>query len=199
MPTWQRRKTGSTTTPGFWTGTSTDTFTDNCNAADKASIEASFATLDANPGLNCFPALRDRMRTTWATIPVNCCFDNSRPKDGELQTFIFVCNMTDRQRQLEICQGLVRANSGTVLDAKAMQMSCFGGPEGIPTSAQFNDMAALPQMPGTSTERVGEYCIWNRNTGEVFDKTTTTQSGFWTGSVVPAKGSRCFINSGWVF
>ena len=199
MPTWQRRRTGSTTTPGFWTGTTTDTFTDNCDAGQKAAIEAAFNNLNGNPGLNCFPALRDAMRSEWPTIPINCCFDNSRPKDGELTALIFVCNMTDRQIQVELCQGLVRASGGTVLDVKAMQMSCFGAPEGIPTGAQFNEMTGLPQMPTSSNERVGEFTIWNRTTGEVWDKTTAQQAGFWTATTVPAKGGRCFINSGWVF
>ena len=200
MPTWQRHSTGSTTTPGFWTGTTTETFADNCSAADKTAIENAFNTLNANAGLNCFPTLRDRMRTSFTNIPIDCCFDNTRPpRDGQLQAFIFVCNMTDRQIQVELCQGLVRANSGTALDVKAMLMACFGAPEGIPTTAQFNEMVGLPQMPSNSNERVGEYCVWNRNSGEVFDKTTVTTSGFWTGSTGPGKGPRCFIDNGWVF
>ena len=200
MPTWQRHVTGSTSTGGFWTGSTENTYADNCSAADKASIEAAFNTLDGNAGLNCFPALRDAMRAKWASIPIDCCFDNTRPpRDGELQAFIFVCNMTARQIQAEICQGLVRACGGRTLDVKAMLFACFGAPEGVPTTADFNNMVGEPQFGGNANERVGEFVIWNRNTGEVWDKTTTTTGGFWTSSTSPAKGARCFVNGAWVF
>ncbi len=200
MPSWQRHVTGTTTTGGFWTGSTTNTYADNCNANQKAQILNAFNSLNANPGLNCFPALRDAMRTTWQTIPIDCCFDSTRPpRGGELESFIFVCDMSDRQIQVEICSGLIQANGGTTLDVQAMLMSCFGAPEGIPTTANFNDMVTLAQMPNNSNEFVGKFCIWNRKTGEVWDETTQTTSGFWTGSTVPAKGNRCFVDNRWVF
>jgi hypothetical protein len=200
MPTWVRHVTGTTSTPGFWTATKTETFADNCSAAQKTSIMNAFNSLSANPGMNCLPALRDAMRSRFESIPIDCCFDETRPpRGGDLQALIFVCNMTDAQIQAELCQGLVRGSGGTTLDVKAMLMSCFGAPQGIPTGAQFNEMVNLPQMSNNANERIGEFCIWNRSTGEVFDKTTTTTGGFWTSSTVVAKGGRCFINSGWVF
>jgi hypothetical protein len=200
MPNWQRHVTGTTTTGGFWTSTTTNTFADNCSTADKSAIQTAFNSLSANGGLNCFPALRDKMIPSFTTISVDCCFDASRPpRGGEVEAFVFVCQMTARQIQVELCKGLVGVNLGTTLDVKAMLMSCFGAPEGIPTSAQFNEMVGLPQMPNNANEFAGEFCIWNRNTGEVFDKTTTTVGGFWTSSTVPAKGPRCFINNAWVF
>lgn len=200
MPTWVRHVTGTTTTPGFWTGSTTNTFADNCSDAQKASIMNAFNSLNANPGLNCFPALRDAMRSTWNTIPIDCCFDATRPpRGGEVEALIFICDMTDRQIQVAVCRGLVQANSGTTLDIEAMLMSCFGAPEGVPTAAQFNDMITLPQMSNNVNERVGQFCIWNRTTGEVFDKTTTSTGGFWTGSTTISKGARCFIDNAWIF
>ena len=199
MPTWVRHVTGSTTTGGFWTGTTTETFADNCSTTDKASIQTAFNNLNGNGGLNCFPTLRDAMRTSFTTIPIDCCFDNTRPpRGGDLQALIFICQMTDRQIQIELCKGLVQTNSSTVLDVKAMLMSCFGAPDGIPTSAEFNDMKQLPQMPNNPNEFIGDFCIWNRSTGEVFNKNTTATGGFWTGGTAITKGGRCFINNGWI-
>jgi hypothetical protein len=200
MPTWVRHKTGSVHQGGFWTGSDTDTFADNCSDQDKANIDAAFKALNANGGLDCFPALRDCMRGKWDTIPVDCCFDESRPpRGGQLEALIFVCNMNSAQAQAEICQGLVRACGGHTLDVKAMLFSCFGAPSGVPSTADFNDMVNEPQFGGNANEREGQFVIWNRQTGEVWNKTTTTSSGFWTGSTSTAKGNRCFGNPAWVF
>lgn len=200
MPHWVRHKTGTVHTNGFWTGSDTDTFDDNCSTKDKTDIENAFNALNANGGLNCFPALRDAMRNKWPTIPVDCCFDSTRPpRGGELQAFIFVCDMSQQQIQVEICQGLVRACGGHTIDVKAMLFSCFAAPAGVPSTADFNNMVGEPQFGGNVNEREGQFVIWNRNTGEVWDKSTTTTSGFWTGSTSTAKGNRCFVNAAWVF
>jgi hypothetical protein len=200
MPTWVRHQTGSTTTGGFWTGTTTPTYTDNCNVNDKASIENAFNSLNGNAGLNCCPPLRDAMRSSWPTIPVDCCFDDTRPpRGGEVQAFIFVCKMTDHQIQVELCKGLVQVNGGDTLDTKAMIFACFGAADGAPSSADFNQMVADPVFNGNANERVSQFFIWNRNTGEVWEKTTTSSGGFWTGSTTTAKGTRCFIDAAWVF
>jgi hypothetical protein len=195
-----RHSTGTVHTAGFWTGSNTETFADNCSAANKTSIQNAFNTLDANNGLNCFPALRDAMRGKFPGIPIDCCFDETRPpRGGDLQALIFVCNMTDPQIQVEICQGLVRNSGGHTIDVKAMVFSCFGAPAGVPTTADFNNMVNEPIFSGNGNEREGQFVIWNRSTGEVWNKTTTTTSGFWTGSTSTAKGGRCFVNGAWVF
>jgi len=201
MPNWLTHVTSTTTTPGFWTGSTTTTTADNCSATDKTNIQTAFNNLSANRGLNCFPALRDAMLPRFASITIDCCFDNTRPpRGGEVDALIFICQMTDPQIQIALCTGLATAASGgTSLDVKAMLMSCFGKPVGVPTTAEFNEMTGLPQMPNNTAEFVGQFCIWNRQTGEVFDKTTVTTGGFWTGSTNPAKGARCFIDAAWVF
>jgi len=201
MPTWVRHKTGTVHSGGFWTGSDTDVFADNCSATDKTAIQNAFNTLSKNPGLNCFPALRDAMISTFATVPIDCCFDNTRPpRDGTLEAFIFVCNMTDHQIQVELCKGLALAvSSADVLDAKAMVFSCFGPPDGVPSASDFNAMVADPQFGNNPNERLGHFVVWNRSTGEVFNQTTVQTSGFWTGGTAPGKGNRCFVDGSWVF
>jgi hypothetical protein len=201
MPTFVRHKTGSVHTDGFWTGSDTDVFADNCSTTDKTAIQNAFNTFSKNPGLNCFPAMRDAMISTFATIPIDCCFDNTRPpRGGDLEALIFVCNMTDRQIQVELCKGLALAvAAGDVLDARAMVFSCFGAPDGVPNVADFNVMVADPQLGNNANERLGHFVVWNRSTGEVFNQTTVQTSGFWTGGTAPAKGNRCFVDAAWVF
>ena len=202
MPTWVQHVTGTTTTGGFWTGTTTETKADNCSAADKTAIQNAFNSLSANAGLNLLPMLRDAMLPKFPTVPIDCCFDNTRPPRGSetIAATIFICAMTDAQIQEDLCLKLARsAGGGSPLEGRAMVMCCFGAPAGIPTPAEFAEMVNLPMMPNNSNERVGEFSIWNRSTGEVWDKTTTTTGGFWTSSTTVAKGARCFINPAWVF
>src|SRR5712692_6392741 len=199
MPTWVRHVTSSTS--GFWPST-TNTYADNCSEQNKTDINNAFNALNANGGLNCFPMLRDCMRGKWPTIAVDCCFDSTRPpRGGELEALIFVCQMSSQQIQVEICKGLVVGCGGTTLDVKAMQFACFGAPLGVPSPSDFNDMAGLPQFDGNPHEREGTFVIWNRQTGEVWDKITTQVSrAFWPGTdTVPSKGSRCFVDVSWIF
>ena len=200
MPTFVRHKTGSVHHGGFWTGSDEDTFSDNCSAQDKTNIDTAFNALNGNAGLNCFPALRDAMRAKFPGLPVDCCFDASRPpRGGDLEAFVFVCSMTPQQIQVEICQGLARACGAHILDLKAILFACFGAPTGVPTSADFNNMVSEPQFGGNANEREGQFAIWNRKTGEVWDKTTTTSGGFWTGATSTVKNNRCFIDNSWIF
>lgn len=207
MPTWQRHKTGSTGGGGFWPSPAQDTFADNCSAADKTAIENAHNNLIARPGINLIPMLRDDMANEWAGIPIDCCFDNTRPSGGDLAAPIFICNMNARQIEVEICRGLASLTTGKkgandaqrALDVKAMQFACFGAPEGVPTTAQFNDMTGAPNFSGNITEFEGQYVVWNRSTGEVWEKITTTTGGFWTGSTVSSKGNRCFVDAAWRF
>jgi hypothetical protein len=80
-----------------------------------------------------------------------------------------------------------------------MLFACFGAPDGVPSGSQFNSMIGAPHFNGNTQEFEGAYVIWNRGTGEVWQKSTSTSSGFWTGSTVTSKGARCFIDASWVF
>jgi hypothetical protein len=207
MPTWQRHVTGTTGGGGFWPSQPQDVYADNCSAKDKTDIENAHNSLIARAGINLIPMLRDDMASEWAGIPINCCFDNTRPTGGDLVAPIFICNMNGHQIEVELCRGLVSLASGqknasdaqVTLDVKAMQFACFGAPDGAPTSAQFNDMVNAPHFSGNTNEFEGQYVIWNRSTGEVWPKITTTTGGFWTGSTVSSKGSRAFIDAAWQF
>lgn len=199
MPTWVRHKTGSRDL-GFWRG-SEDTFADNCSDGQKAAIEASFQTLTANPTLaSCFPTLKSCMDSKWPNMPVDCCFDATRPpRDGDLQALIFICDLGDRGRQIEILRGLTRSCGGRAIDQRAVVFALFGAPEGVPVGNELTDFLNEPTFGGNANEREGEFVVWNRQTGEVFQKTTsTTNAGFWRGSVTTtAKGTRCFQDSRW--
>ena len=209
MPTWQRHKTGSTQVGGFWTSHSEDTFTDNCSGTEKTAIEAAHNSLVARAGINSIPTLRDDMNNNWAGVPINCCFDDTRPSGDDLVAPIFICGMTATQKEVEICRGLASLSSGQsgagdgqrALDTKAMVFACFGAPSGVPSQAEFNKMITAPNFNGNTREFLGMYVIWNRDSGEVWNRTVTTvQGGFWGGSSqVVSKGTRAFIDASWHF
>jgi hypothetical protein len=139
------------------------------------------------------------MKDRWPSVPVDCCFDDTRPpRGGEVQTFFFFCNTTDAQRQLEIAKGLTQLAGGHQIDVKAVQFACFGAP-GLPSANDLNDFLNEPVFGGNQNEREGVFVIWNKQTGEIWQKTTTTTSGgFWGGSsTTTVKGTRCFGNPGW--
>lgn len=199
MPTWVRHKTGSRDL-GFWRG-SEETFADNCSMAEKTAIENAFQTLTANATLaSCFPRLKQCMDERWPNVPVDCCFDDTRPpRDGDLQAFIFICNMDGRGRQVEILRGLTKLCGGKSLDVRAAVFAVFGAPEGVPVGNELNEFLNEPTFAGNPNEREGEFVVWNRQTGEVFEKTTGTRDlGFWRGSVTTtSKGARCFQDGRW--
>jgi hypothetical protein len=205
MPQWVRHTSQTITRAGFWT-TSAPVIVDNCTPSEQQSLEAQFNALKANPGINAFPALRDAMIPLWGGMRIDCCFDASRPpRTDTIEGRIFICWMNALQQQQEICKGLVEeimapspAPAPQPLEARAMLFACFGAPIGIPNAVEFAMMAALPQLGNNAMEREGRFLIWNRSTGEVFNKATTTTGGFWTGSTTVSKGTRGFIDSGWV-
>jgi hypothetical protein len=146
------------------------------------------------------------MLPLWGGMRIDCCWDASRPpRTDTIPGRIFICGMTAVQMQQEICKGLAEESGASSPDpvsdplhSRAMLFACFGAPSGIPTAAEFVLMAALPQFGSNPMEREGRLLIWNRTTGEVFNKVTTTTGGFWSGSTTVTKGPRGFINAGWI-
>jgi len=51
------------------------------------------------------------------------------------------------------------------------------------------------ELNDNEIERVGEFCIWNSDTGEVWGK--RTEGGGWGGGD-PVKGNLCFQHDGWI-
>ena len=206
MPQWVRHTSHTISRPGFWTSTSEPVIVDNCSTAEQQNLQTQFNALKANPGINVFPALRDAMLAMWPGMRIDCCFDASRPpRTDTIPGRIFICQMTALQMQQEICKGLIEESGAPSpdpvtepLEVRAMLFACFGAPVGVPNAGEFATMAALPQFGGNATEREGRFLIWNRQTGEVFNKITTTTSGFWSGSTSVTKGTRGFINSAWI-
>lgn len=206
MPFWVRHTQSSTTVGSFWNARTTDVIVDNCSPSEQATLQAQFNLLSANPGINLFPALRDAMLAMWPGMRIDCCFDSSRPpRTDTIPGRIFICQMTPLQMQQEICKGLIQESMATStnpspqpLEERAMLFACYGASVGIPSASDFTAMKALPQVGSNANERQGQFLIWNRTTGEVFNKITTTSGGFWGTSTTVSKGTRGFIDPGWI-
>ena len=206
MPHWVRHTQSSTTVGSFWNARTNEVIVDNCTMSEQANFQTQFTALSANAGLNAFPPLKSAMLAMWPGMRIDCCFDSTRPpRTDTIPGRIFICGMNNTQIQAEICKGLVEESMATSpepqpqpLEQMAMVFSCFGAPLGVPTPAQFAAMVALPQVPGAANERYGQFLIWNRTTGEVFNKITTTSGGFWSSSTTISKGTRGFISPSWI-
>ena len=205
MPQWVRHTVQTVTNKGFWVNETTPVIDDNCSKAEQTALQAQFDLLRMNPSLDLFPALKAGMLSMWGGMRIDCCFDATRPPRGDTPDGrIFICNMTPLQQQQAICRGLVDEfmsqppNPGPqLLEALAVLFALYN-PVGTPTAAEKASMLALPVFGGNPAEREGQFLIWNRTTGSVFNKTTTTTGGFWTSSTTTAKGALGFTNPAWI-
>ena len=207
MTQWVRHTSQTVTNPGgFWGGSHTDAvIVDNCSTAQQTTITAAHTALKARPGINAFPLLKAHMLKVEGGMRIDCCFDASRPPRGDTPDGnIFVCGETGPALEALVCKGLVETQFAssdplaTLLDVKAMQFSCLGAPLGAPTAGELGMMAGLPIFGGNAAEREGTFVIWNRTTGQVWDKTPAT-GGFWGGTTPSAKAALAFTNAAWVF
>ena len=197
MPNWVRHIDQTVSNPGFWTAKTTNVIKDNCTLAQQAAVIAAFKSLTSRSGMNAFPGLKAAIVSVVDGIKIDCCFDATRPpRDDEPQPSVFVCGETGDALEALLCKGAVDVSMGTLLDARAMQFACFGAPLGAPTTADVQTMASLPTFGGNPNERDGKFVIWNRTTGQVFDKTPGT-GGFWTGSG-PTRGAVGFSAPDWI-
>jgi hypothetical protein len=198
MPTWTTHTEG-----GGWLGGGTTVA--DCTQAQQDAITAAFNAFIGSACLDCFPGLRDCLRTKWNEIEIDC---TDSACDGTLagrtsgNTVLLCCNTIDcssgsARLGAVLLHEMVHACGGTELDSEAVEHACFtGNGATLPTSDDWDKFRSeTDTLGGNEKERVGKYVIWNSDTGEVWGK--QQEGGGWLGGGTITKGNRCFQSDGW--
>lgn len=190
MPTWTTHKEG-----GSWSGGGTDV--PDCSEGRRNDITAAFDDFVNDGCLDCFPGLEDCLRDKWATVEIDCTGSDCDGRDGRtVGNKIYICVDSRPRIDAVLLHELVHLCGGDELDAEAAEWACFNGNGATAPGGDDWDKfrSETGELDGNEKERVGEFVIWNSDTGEVWGKTTT--GGGWGGGD-PAKGDRCFQSDDW--
>lgn len=192
MPKWTTHTEG-----GSWNGGGSDVR--NCNSTQQSTITNAFNRFIDHNCLDCFPGLENCLKDKWEDVEIDCdCSDLPSNVVGRRQgNKIWLCNTTSNRIGSLLLHELVHLCGGTELDSEAVEHACFDGSGAtLPTSDDWTKFIdETDPLDGNEDERVGKYVIWNRETGNVWGR--TSEGGGW-GSSDPEKGSLCFQDSGWV-
>lgn len=191
MPTWTTHTEG-----GSWNGGGTRVR--DCSTAMQRNITSAFNDFIDAPCLDCFPGLRALLRDKWDEVEIDCTDSDCDDLDGRRSGDKILICVTSRPRiDAVLLHELVHAVGGTELDSEAVEHACFDGNGAtLPTSDDWDKFRSeTSELDGNEIERVGEFVIWNSDTGEVWGK--ETEGGSWSSGGDPVKGTLCFQDSGW--
>jgi len=191
MPRWTTHTEG-----GSWSGGGTEVR--DCSRTMQNNITSAYNDFIDNNCLNCFPGLRRKLRDKWETIEIDCTDSACDHLDGRFSgNKILICVTTRPRIDAVLLHELVHAVGGKELDSEAVEFCCFTGNG---ATAPFGDdwdlfRSETSELEGNEIERVGEFVIWNSNTGEVWGK--ETEGGSWSSGGETVKGDLCFQSNDW--
>ena len=197
MPRWTTHFEG-----GGWLGGGTEVR--DCTQAQQDAITGAFDRFIDRACLDCFPGLRDCLRRKWNEVEIDCTDPDCADLDGRLTgNLLLMCNTSANRVGPVLLHELTHACGGTELDSEAVEHACFvgngatlpNGDENSPKSDWFKFKSETSPLDGNEKERVGNFVIWNSDTGEVWAK--AQEGGGWLGGGKTVKGTRCFQAEGW--
>ena len=173
---------------GSWTGGGTEV--PNCNAAQRAMITTALATIQRilnSWSLRCLEGVRQRIQDR-----LNCSLEmDCNPSDcngadaftaSRGSSYVALCNaLTGTQQRVTavLFHELVHSVGGTELDSEALENHFFSGNGAtMPTSGDF------PKF----RDEGGEFVIWDRTTGAVFER--CVEGGSWNSSPTVTRGTQ---------
>jgi hypothetical protein len=191
MPKWTTHTEG-----GSWNGGGTEVR--DCSVDQQRRILDAFNNFIGSAALNCFAGLREKLREKFDDIEIDCTDSACDKLDGRNSgNKILICNTTANRVGPVLLHELVHACGGDELDSEAVEHACFvfNG-----ATAPFGDdwdkfRSETDELNGNEKERVGEFCIWNSDTGEVWQK--VVEGGSWASGGTVSKGNRCFQSDNW--
>ena len=191
MPIWTTHTEG-----GSWTGGGTEV--PDCSQQMRDDIVAAFNAIIDGSCLDCFPGLREKLRDKFRTIEIDCTDDDCDDLDGRTSgNKVLICVRSRPRIDAVLLHEMVHAVGGTELDSEAVEHACFNGNSAtLPFGddwEKFRD--ETDELNDNEIERVGEFCIWNSDSGDVWGK--DTEGGGWGGGD-PVKGRRCFQHDSWI-
>lgn len=192
MPSWTTHTEG-----GSWNGGGTEVR--DCSVTQQRDITNAFNNFINSAALNCSPGIRDKLRSKFNDVEIDCTDSECSRLDGRTSgNKILICNTTPTRVGPVLLHELVHACGGTELDAEAIEHACFvfNG-----ATAPFGDdwdkfRSETDELNDNEKERVGEFVIWNSDTGEVWQK--IVEGGSWASSGTVRKGTRCFQSNDWI-
>ena len=196
MPTWKTHTVG-----GSWSGGGKQV--PDCSDAEQANLTNQYNYFINSPCLDCFGNLRECMRAHWDGgggnwaggngVEISCTDPGCGTQfSGEQSgTTIIVCDnqgSTLLHELSHIC--------GTVeLDAVAAENACYYQNGAYSPSSDWNFIrdgcGGTSALDGDENVRVGQFVIWDTQTGEVWSKTQD-------GSGHTVRGGLCFQHDDWI-
>jgi hypothetical protein len=206
MATWKKRKTG-----GSWPD---EEYAPICTPAQQKQIINAYDNFISSNCLDNFPGIKDKLREKWDEIEISCDDDYcSSGSSGSWPNETTVSGSPAGHtsgNSIIICPGrfgsagnlgatllheMVHAIGGKELDCEAVEWNCFfGNGAGI-----YDDWdkfkSETSAFNGNEIERIGEWAIWNSNTGEVWG--IIRIGGSWPSGDEKTKGNFCFQSNDW--
>jgi hypothetical protein len=196
MPTWKTHTEG-----GSWNGGGTQVT--DCSDAEIKNLTAQYDFFINSPCLDCFGGLRSCMKAHWEGgggswtggngVEISCIAPgcNTDFLGEESGTSIVIC---DNQGSTLIHE--LSHVCGTVeLDAVAAENACFFGNGAGSPSNDWNFIrdgcGGTNALYGDENVRVGQFVIWDTQTGQVWSK-TSDESGR------TVRGGLCFQHNNWI-
>jgi hypothetical protein len=170
----------------------------DCSVAQQTAIVGAFDGFIDRACLDCFQGLRACLRRKWAEIEIDCTDDACSKLDGRRSgNKILICNTSASRVGPVLLHELTHACGGSELDSEAVEHACFvGNGATLPSGDDWDKFRSeTSELDGNPLERVGEYVIWNSDTGEVWAK--AQEGGGWLGGGKVIKGTRCFQSDNW--
>lgn len=202
MPTWTTHTEG-----GSWHGGGTEVR--DCSDSQQKVITSAFDSFINAACLDCFPGLRDCLRRKWNgeggswygggtdPIEIDCTDPDCSTLDGRQSgNKVLICNTSSARVGPVLLHELTHACGGKELDSEAVEFACFNrNGDTLPFGDDWDKFRdETDALDGNDKERVGQFVIWNSDTGEVWAK--NEEGGGWGGPKI-AKGARCFQSDSW--
>lgn len=179
---------------GSWDGGGTEV--PNCSLAEQGMVIAALNTIQAllnNWSLPCVVSLRDRLQDRVnCSLLLDCgrgsnCDGLAGVTDSRGSPNVTLCGTTldgTQQRLTAVLfHEMVHSAGGTELDSEAMENHFFGG-----NGATFPTSGDFPQFDSDG----GEYVIWDKASGNVFEKCQS--GGSWNSSPTVTQGVQLAVN-----
>lgn len=171
----------------------------DCNVTQQTDLQNAFNNFIGMAALNPLGSLRDSIRAKFNEIELDCTDPECDRLDGRTSgNTILICNTSASRIGPVLLHELVHACGGVELDSEAVEHACFIGNG---STAPFGDdwdkfRSETSELNGNELERVGNFVIWNSNTGEVWQK--IVEGGSWASAGTVRKGVRIFQHNDWI-
>jgi len=194
MPEWEKHREGGSWPEG--------TLVPDCNSTQRKNIVNAYNNFIKNSCLNCISGIQGKLKDKWDEVTIDCTDPDCSDLDGlNSGNDILICDTSANRVGSVLLHEMVHAIDGEELDSEAVEFACFNGNGATMENPSGEDwdkfFSKTKKLNNYRWERVGEYVIWNSNTGEVWAK--KKEGGSWPSGDTISKGTLCFQSNLWKY